>query len=286
MVLAGVDIANLLDVNVDTEANDTAVLTSGYLNAGTITVDGQGTNDTFNFNGSFVAPLGTTQFLWRLGDDDPGAANGGAGNANTLAYIGNVDPARTAIGPTYTNLTPSSASTLALLFSGAGCYGDVPSVNVTNNFGIELWVKPSNTAGIKTLVYNGNSTANGWGLKQVNAGYTAEFGGVAAFGVITAATAGKWDHFAMVRNNGTIYWYLNGAQVGFTPATPNAPAGEFMIGGDSILGDEMFAGAIDHVRFFTFTAGAFNPATYLTLNTTPALTSTPPRQPPCPKALP
>jgi autotransporter-associated beta strand protein len=55
MTLVSVDITNLLDLNLDTDADSTATLTAGALSAGTITVDGQGTNDTLNFNGSVVS---------------------------------------------------------------------------------------------------------------------------------------------------------------------------------------------------------------------------------------
>ena len=68
VVLDTISIANLLDINVDTGADGSSTLTSNQLSAGTITVDGQGTNDTFTFSGNGDATDGTLGVESTTGD--------------------------------------------------------------------------------------------------------------------------------------------------------------------------------------------------------------------------
>ena len=55
MTLTSIDIANLLDVNVDVDDDGSETLTSGTLSAGTVTIDGSSDNETFNFNSTVTS---------------------------------------------------------------------------------------------------------------------------------------------------------------------------------------------------------------------------------------
>ncbi len=55
ITLNTVSIANLLDINLDIGTTDAATLNADALSAGTITVDGQSTNDTMNFAGTVTS---------------------------------------------------------------------------------------------------------------------------------------------------------------------------------------------------------------------------------------
>jgi 1-phosphatidylinositol phosphodiesterase len=218
-----------------------------------------------------LAVLTTPLAYWRLGEDDAGAANG----TTTTATSDQLDAALTFNVPvTYSAaVSPIAAgwlgSRLGLGFT-TGTYGTNGLVTgldgstaLTDNFGIELWVKPNDTTGTKCLAYNGHSGTSGWGLYQFDANYGVLFGGRAIFGS-GPATAGVWTHLALVRNNGTATLYVNGVASGTVPDSPNVPAGRFAVGAQpQSLAAEFFAGALDEVRVFTFQPGQFSPDSLL-----------------------
>lgn len=201
----------------------------------------------------------TTQSLYRLGEADPGAAAGLPGNTSTLPSVGSVPLARTGT-PTYNGLTPFGiASALSMRFNGTtDRYGGAVISTVTDNFGIEAWVRSNGrTVGNAAIAYNGNSSNSGYGLYRIGENWAGLFGGVQIFG--SAAPVGtQWTHLALVRAGGVSTLYVNGVARGTTTAAPNPPAGGFGIGGNAVLPiDEFFDGQIDEVRHFTFAPGAF-----------------------------
>ncbi len=209
-----------------------------------------------------------TNVAWyRLGDNDPGATSGQVANTTTIDLVGSNQLRR--FGPArYTNDVARDAdqigSALAVSFSGTALFSNsVVATTARNNFGIEAWVRTlSETAGTYVIAHNGNPGANGWGLQAVVSisplgdplvAYTGRFGGGAAVGGGTSRRAGAWTHLALVRDNGTNRFYLNGAAAGSaSTTTPATPAGAFSIGGLPAL-----VGAIDEVRVFTFAPGQF-----------------------------
>jgi 1-phosphatidylinositol phosphodiesterase len=214
-----------------------------------------------------LAALTTPLAYWRLGEDDPAAVNGTTATTTSNQY----GAALTFNAPvTYTAaVSPIAAgwlgSRLGLGFT-TGTYGTNGLITgldggtaLTDNFGIELWVKPSTLTGNQCLAYNGHTGTSGWGLYQFGANYGALFGGVIIFGSGPAA-AGVWTHLALVRNNGAATLYVNGVASGTVPDGPNVPAGRFAIGAQpQSLAAEFFAGALDEVRVFTFQPGQFSP---------------------------
>jgi hypothetical protein len=214
---------------------------------------------------SFVTPVVratvTAVSYWRMGENDPGVAAGTATNTTdptggrTLTLRG---------APSYSSGVSPAAATLTgsawCMSFTTGSYGTNAVIPLlTNNFGIELWVKPNDTTGNKSLAYNGNTGSSGWGLYQIGATYQGLFGGVAFFGSGTAA-AGIWAHVALVRNNGTNTLYVNGAAAGTaTTAPPNPAVGLFAMGAAAPdVSVDRYGGYLDEVRVFTFAAGAFS----------------------------
>ncbi|HVV00452.1 MAG TPA: LamG-like jellyroll fold domain-containing protein, partial [Verrucomicrobiae bacterium] len=200
---------------------------------------------------------------WRLGESDSGASSGGSSMTTVDLVAGQLltNAADAGVYPTYTNDVSSDAATatgsqLALAMDGnQSCAGNVIP-NLTDNFGIELWVKPAVVAGTRVLAYNGNTSSSGWGIFQTGTTYEALFGGNAIFGS-AAASANTWTHLALVRAGGVATLYVNGNPAGTTSIPPNPPSGNFLIGGNN-LDAENFWGALDEVRVFTFAPGGFD----------------------------
>lgn len=194
-----------------------------------------------------------TNVVWyRLGENDPGAANGQAAtNATDLMGFENLKQFGS---PLYTNAVSPGASnnigsSLAMQFNGSSQYlsNGVVSTAV-DNFGIEAWVKPDTTVNGYYIAYNGNVSSNGWGIIQNSGLYFCVFGGVGIFGNGTP-TAGTWTHLALIRANGVATLYVNGIASGTTTTSaPLAPSGGFTIA----AAGPRFPGEIDEVRVFTF----------------------------------
>jgi hypothetical protein len=218
----------------------------------------------FGFDQSFTAGPAFAAIAWyRLGENDPGAADGTPVPATTVNLLG-TNHLRQYGGPIYTAAVSTGAnnrlgSSLAVQFNGTSQYVSNALVSsAIDNFGIEAWVKPSNVnAGVRIIACNGNTAANGWGLFQNGTGYSAVLGGVTTFGAGTAV-AGAWTHIALVRHIGTSTLYVNGTAAGSSGALPLPPAGGFTLAtGAQQPNTELFNGAIDEVRVFTFQPGQF-----------------------------
>ena len=133
----------------------------------------------------------------------------------------------------------------------------VPS-SVADNFTLSAWVNwsgSSNGKGYQFIAYNGNSTANGYGIYADNSGTLGVMCGCSGF-VTTSATltANTWQHVAAVRSNGQWYIYLDGSSVAITGGTTLAlygiPAGSLYIGTDSASALDTFIGLVDDVRVY------------------------------------
>jgi len=200
---------------------------------------------------------------YRLGENDPGAASGNAVNSCTRNTAGTNHLAQVG-GPRYTNDVPIDAgphtgSTLAVDFNGVNqSLTNHSAAALTDNFGIEAWVKARNLSGPHVIAYTGNSTANGWGLVQIGANFQGGLGGSGSVGS-APATNNAWTHLALVRENGTATLYLNGVPAGSSTAVPALPDPGFAIGAHPQgPAGEFFDGTVDEVRVFTFSPGGFS----------------------------
>ncbi|HWX21054.1 MAG TPA: LamG-like jellyroll fold domain-containing protein [Candidatus Binatia bacterium] len=205
-----------------------------------------------------------TNVVWyRLGETDAGAAPGAvATNTDDLIGTRNLRAAGT---PFYTNGVSASASShvgssLAVQFSGAGQYFTNTAIGLTNNFCFEAWVRPDSVTRNQIIAYNGDASADGWGIYQNGTNYLAVFGGVGLFGGGTA-TAGTWTHLALARESGQANLFVNGiasAHPTNSILLPVVKGDWFAIGANGgPPANLVFSGAIDEVRVFTFGTGQF-----------------------------
>ncbi|MGH8324728.1 MAG: hypothetical protein ACRETD_13170, partial [Steroidobacteraceae bacterium] len=138
---------------------------------------------------------------WHLGEADPGAAAGGAGAAATVDSVGGFNLNKVG-APTYSSdVQKGIGSTLSMAFNGTSDEymnsGGVAS-NLTDNFGVEAWVKSNgNTAGNSGIVYNGNTSTSGWGIYRLGGDYGLLYGGNVATTVTPISPS--WTELALVR---------------------------------------------------------------------------------------
>ena len=162
----------------------------------------------------FQARASITVLNWyRLGEADPGAVAGNAGNSTTVDSAGG--HSLTKSGTASYSATAAPNSTLSMLFSAAGYYsGTAVSTSVTDNFGIEAWINPSG-AGYSPIFYNGDSGGSGFGLyyghfPAAQNSVTALFGGVTFGATDVTVTPNQWHDVALVRASGVTTLYLDG----------------------------------------------------------------------------
>ena len=198
---------------------------------------------------------------WHLGEADAGASAGGAGAAATVDSVGGFNLNKVG-APTYSSDVPSRiGSTLSMAFNGTNDeYMNASGVasTLTDNFGIEAWVKSNgSTAGNAAIAYNGNTSNAGWGIYRGGSNYGFLYGGITLTGLTPISP--QWTELALVRDNGTTSFYVNGVSVYSNSVGPNPPSGGVGIGGNpQTSGFELFDGQIDEVRIFSFAPGAFS----------------------------
>ena len=197
---------------------------------------------------------------YHLGDLDTNAANNVV-VTNSSDYTGGTS--LNAVGsPTYSTDVPADyplIDTYSMNFTGANYATAAVVTNLTDNFGVSAWVKVRTTTGAnRAIVYNGDTTSNGWGLYQIGNTFQGLFGGVTMIGNAPIQTD-VWTHLALVRQQGVTTLYVNGIASGTDASAPNSPSGLFALGvAPSALTNEFFDGLIDEVAVFTFGAGEFS----------------------------
>ena len=250
-------------------------------------LDGTYVNGPTNVPSGLYAPIPPVHTLnyYPMGEAEggiPGIATTGTvdlamGNDLVTSSVYSVNrPAYSADVPS----DPAAGSTRSMEFfaSPLGGYQDHPcyvsghfSSTITDNFGLECWVKLASVTDTRYIVYNGNSVnspnalANGFGIIQGGSSVLVRFGGVVEFGT-TQIETNVWTHLALVRDNGVATFYVNGEPAGSTTLAPNAvksyeftlPSRGLVVGSkfyEPTFGN--FAGKIDEIRLFTFFPGTF-----------------------------
>jgi len=250
-------------------------------------LDGTYVNGPTNIPSGLYAPVPPVRTLnyYPMGEAEdgiPGIATTGTvdlamGNNLVTSSVYSVNrPAYSADVPS----DPAAGSTRSMEFfaSPLGGYQDDPcyvsghfSSTITDNFGLECWVKLASDSDTRYIVYSGNSVAtpnvlwSGFGIIQGGSSVLVRFGGVVEFGT-TQIETNVWTHLALVRDNGVATFYVNGEPAGSTTLAPNAVKSYessfysrgFVVGSrfdDPKYGN--FAGKIDEVRLFTFFPGTF-----------------------------
>lgn len=152
-----------------------------------------------------------------------GAHTGTYVNGPTLGVAGLVTDADTAV-------TFASASSQRVTFAA-------PWMTVVDNWTLLAWIKPSAPSALQGVAYNGDDTANGYGI-YLNAsnrllGYANGGGAGLLTGAITGGSGailstGVTVLVALVREAGTSHMYVNGVLyedgIGTTPNTPATTA--------------------------------------------------------------
>lgn len=202
---------------------------------------------------------------FRMGDGEPGAISAGVVSA-AIDDLGG--PAIPAVGiPLYTGqVSPEAATTcdsaLAVELDGgfqAFHTSDLPSWPL-DNFGWELWVKPTiEVDGFSLIAYRGDTRTDGWGIYQNGSSFGVSYGGAGRFGE-APARLNEWIHLALVVQNGHSTFYANGQPAGEADLPLLPPSAGFALGAHPQLPlGEYFAGGLDEFRWFTFEPGGFRP---------------------------
>jgi Concanavalin A-like lectin/glucanases superfamily/PEP-CTERM motif len=203
---------------------------------------------------------------YHLGGSDAGAAAGNPGNATTTDSSGNGFDLTKFGSPTYSSDHAAvGPDTLSMAFDGHSAYVGPTVTNATENFGISLYVKPSDIINTAMIADNGSGCCSGFGIFVVNGTYYALYGGIDV-AQIGAASVGEWAYLAVVNDGGVTRTFFNSVEnppafIG-DPHPANGPVCcnpplNMMIGSD---GTNNFSGLIDNVQVFTFAPGAFDPA--------------------------
>jgi hypothetical protein len=201
----------------------------------------------------------TVMNYWPMGEVEASAP--GAGASSSADVVGGINLSRVGT-PTYSSdVPPGIGSRLSTAFNGTTdeyMNSSIFASTLTDNFGIEAWVKSDgSTSGNATIAYNGNTSNAGWGIYRLGTDYGLLYGGNIGAPVTPIST--QWMELALVRDNGTTTFYVNGVARYTTPTGPNPPAGGVGIGGNPLTsGAELFDGKIDEVRIFSFAPGAFS----------------------------
>ena len=222
---------------------------------------------------------------YRLGDDDPGAAASQLGqNPTRDSFSDGLDLTRFG-APHYANDVPPRGPfpnklSMSFVELGAGVvstgyYSRPTSLDmVQQGFALEAWAKAPTPPVLdpggngQLIAYNGDPTANGFGLYRDAANYVARIGAFEQ--ILGPATDNAWHHLAYVQSLGTASYYYDGnlVKTASKDPIPVAASGGFWVGGrsDSTSSLDLFNGWVDEVRYQSFNplaAGAFDPTSFL-----------------------
>lgn len=223
----------------------------------------------------------TIQSYWSLGEGpsiglDTSSANDGEVNnfSNTTGTVVNT------ASPSGVNGSTAYASTSGANFQGVWMFGagSDPQTVPVDNWGFQFMVRSTNTASISTvgafravygmldapaggLVIEARRHSDGNVYWDVNRSAQANL--IIPRNSTTLVTDNEWTHLALVRNAGTTYFYVDGAEVGSTSLSIGTTDGRFALGFQQGVGTNNFIGDFDEANFFTFGAGEFNPSTDL-----------------------
>ncbi len=230
--------------------------------------------------------------FYRMGEDEGGTAGNSPGppvdsSGNGNGWSGTFPGGGTYIEEVAEAAAGKTGSSVAVDWSNRGQWRDDPlqilledgstaDVDLSDNYAIEMWVRPQNNTQSNAWLY-GLGGPNGVGLIQqgdviqarnTSTGAESDFGEYA----LTDATLNQWVHLAVVADNGTMKFFVDGALAaehldGGAPVPPGDPQRIHI--GVNAGGGVHWNGSLDEVRIFTF-EGAFDPNTLLVNGGLPA----------------
>lgn len=178
-----------------------------------------------------------------------------------IEYSGQISHVSNSCETKYINLTGKGASVstvpgTSLDFDGINDYVTITDDNIldlTNNFTIEAWIKPSGFATMAGIVSKYHTSgANGYYIRLNS---VSPYTGLSVDGLSTAngiLEADKLYHIATVNDNGSRHLYVNGREIPLTgtPGTINSNSDPLRIGVDYLTNSRYFNGKIDEVRLW------------------------------------
>ena len=152
---------------------------------------------------------------------------------------------------------PGPMSSAAILYNGGTGSSRSTVTTVTDNFSIETWIKtPLLTLDNQRGVYNGNSSADGWGfLVDMSLKFKALAGGVSFLSASAAALSTTEFKHVVIQRSGTVWtYYVNGVEdtANAGTSTPNAPGAA----DSSIHLDGFMQAVYAHVAIYETALGA------------------------------
>lgn len=196
---------------------------------------------------------------WRLGEDDLGAAVGGAASATTVDAINTKNLTLSGSG-TYRSDVPSGASTLSVEFSGTGNFsgagGGFYSGVDLNDFQLSFDAKPTAAPSFHIAICLGRYGPNQCAFIYYTAGTWHYHINGSGDKITGAGVTGAWQKITLTRQADTVRLFINGSEVGTSASFIN-PTDDFTIaagkkGDGSVEG--RFVGFIDNVKLSTVPA--------------------------------
>lgn len=213
---------------------------------------------------------------YNLGEQDPGAVSGGAGNALTLQANGIKDLAKVG-GVTYTNLVPAGGSTLSAFFDGAyngttgSHYGaDASTTGVwasffanrfnNNNFVLSCDAYPTGDGaqGFSVPISIGTQGQN-YFIYHAGGSWNVHKNGSGNIILGPGVTLNQWVNLKLVRKDFgaglETHFFVDGTDVGSTTVALGTPGPAFTVGGNArgnLTTEGPFLGAVDNVVLQSF----------------------------------
>ena len=205
---------------------------------------------------------------YRMGEDGVGANNRPLDSSGWNYHFQN-DTNGSAVQVRSAGAAPGSSN--YYVFNGANQGFSVTGFDAPeDNVGVEAWVQTHDLTQLGRQVFGTGGNTEGLPILY-HGGIQAAMGGVTGLGPIYAPTStNEWVHVAVVRDNGTTTFYVNGAARSTSTSTPlNATITRMAMNNDNAT---FFNGALDEARIFIFTPGTFNVTNLLASQGPPLLT--------------
>ncbi|MCX6923297.1 MAG: hypothetical protein NT154_08825, partial [Verrucomicrobia bacterium] len=216
------------------------------------------------------SPRPTPTVKYRLGEDDPGAIAGGAGNATTQPASGSLALSATGT-PAYSSNVPTGGSTLSMSFDGASFYGGTgdpwtafySTFDFTHfSFSCDVYMTALGASGF-SFPFSIGGSGTGMAAVEIGGNWQAIHHGIGYSPVGPPVALNTWTHLELRRMNfGSgiqTRLFVDGVDIGGpVGGTPTAPVGALYVGANRVgSGPEgYFNGQIDNVLMFSYTSPA------------------------------
>lgn len=209
---------------------------------------------------------------YRMGDNDPGAADGMPGNAVTKDAIGTNDLVASG-APLYGSSVPVGGGSFSMTFDGASFYRSTELTNLYdnldfNNFSLscDVYVTALGGGGFSFPISMGGQNGGGFSIVEIGGTWYLLHQTVGQSSVGFPVTLNQWTHLELQRRQfGTAVrsrLFVNGVDVGAQITSgPTLPIQPILTVGANTLADGVgvegpFSGRIDNVVIHNYSVGA------------------------------